>query len=116
MSVLRWCRPRTRQFLETSVERIAGATTDIQHIVHQGFTQWDGTYWVGANALLRRAALEDIKTVEHERGFPVTKYIESRTVIEDTESSIDLINKGWKLHNIQVAWPTAPRLRILAHF
>lgn len=84
---------------ETPIERVAGATTDIQHIVHQGFTQWDGTYWVGANALLRRVALEDIKTVEQERGFAVPKYIESRTVIEDTESSIDLINKGWKLHN-----------------
>jgi cellulose synthase (UDP-forming) len=84
---------------ETPIERVAAATTDIQHIVHQGFTQWDGTYWVGANALLRRTALEDIKTVETERGFAITKYIESRTVIEDTESSIDLINKGWKLHN-----------------
>jgi cellulose synthase (UDP-forming) len=44
-------------------------------------------------------ALEDIKSVEHERGFPVVKYIESRTVIEDTESSIDLIRKGWTLYN-----------------
>jgi cellulose synthase/poly-beta-1,6-N-acetylglucosamine synthase-like glycosyltransferase len=84
---------------ETALERVAGATTDIQHIVHQGFTHWNGTYWVGANALLRRRALEDIKSVEYERGFPVSKYIESRTVIEDTESSIDLINKGWTLFN-----------------
>ena len=84
---------------ETLTERVAGATTDIQHIVHQGFTLWDSTYWVGANALLRRSALDDIKSVEHERGFAVPKYIESRTVIEDTESSIDLINKGWRLLN-----------------
>jgi hypothetical protein len=82
-----------------AVERIAGATTDIQHIVHQGFTLWNGTYWVGANAVLRRSALDDIKTVESERGFSVVKYIESRTVIEDTESSIDLIKRGWRLYN-----------------
>ena len=29
----------------------------------------------------------------------MTIYIQDRTVIEDTESSIDLITKGWKLHN-----------------
>jgi len=39
-----------------AVERIAGATTDIQHLIHQGFTRYDGTYWVGANAVLRRSA------------------------------------------------------------
>ena len=44
------------------LERLAGATTDMQYIVHQGFTQHQATYWVGANALLRKAALEDIAT------------------------------------------------------
>jgi cellulose synthase (UDP-forming) len=93
-----------------ALERIAGATTDIQHIVHQGFTSWNGTYWVGANALLRRAALEDIQTLDQERGFNIAKYIESRTVIEDTESSIDLINKGWSLYNYpgRLAYSASP--------
>ena len=50
------------------LERIAGATTDIQYLVHQGFTCFDATYWVGANALLRVAALHDIKEVVRERG------------------------------------------------
>src|SRR5260370_12344501 len=31
------------------IERIAGATTDIQHIIHQGFTSAHATYWVSAN-------------------------------------------------------------------
>lgn len=84
---------------EKPLERIAGATTDIQYIIHQGFTRFDGTYWVGANALIRRIALDDIAVVEHERGFPVTRFIQDRTVIEDTESSVDLIEKGWRLHN-----------------
>ncbi len=81
------------------VERIAGATTDLQYIIHQGFTKYSATYWVGANALLRRSALEDISTVVEEHGNKITKYIQDRTVIEDTESSIDLIDRGWKLHN-----------------
>ena len=81
------------------IERIAGATTDIQHIIHQGFTWVGATYWVGANALLRRCALNDIAEVAEERGYPVTKYIQDRTVIEDTESSVDLIARGWSLYN-----------------
>jgi len=81
------------------IERIAGATTDIQHIIHQGFTSADATYWVGANALLRRRALDDIVEVVEERGYQVQKYIQDRTVIEDTESSVDLIARGWTLYN-----------------
>ncbi len=81
------------------IERIAGATTDVQHIIHQGFTWMRATYWVGANALLRHAALKDIRVIEDEDGKPVAKYIQDRTVIEDTESSIDLVLRGWRLHN-----------------
>jgi len=83
----------------TLIERVAGATTDIQYLIHQGFTRLNATFWVGANALLRTAALEDIKIVEEEREFPVTRYIQDRTVIEDTESSVDLVAKGWRLYN-----------------
>jgi cellulose synthase (UDP-forming) len=81
------------------LERIAGATTDLQYIVHQGFTQAGATYWVGANAILRKEALDDISIHVQERGFPITKYIQDRTVIEDTESSIDLVVRGWSLYN-----------------
>lgn len=81
------------------LERVAGATTDIQYIIHQGFTAHNATYWVGANALLRKAALDDIAQAGHERGFPVTRYIQDRTVIEDTESSVDLAYRGWTLYN-----------------
>src|SRR5437016_13628282 len=82
-----------------TIEYVAGATTDIQYLIHQGFTRYRATYWVGANALLRKAALEDIVVTQMERGFPVKIYIQDRTVIEDTESSIDLIERGWQLHN-----------------
>jgi cellulose synthase/poly-beta-1,6-N-acetylglucosamine synthase-like glycosyltransferase/peptidoglycan/xylan/chitin deacetylase (PgdA/CDA1 family) len=81
------------------LERLAGATTDIQYIIHQGFTRYDATFWVGANALVRRRALEDIAVDDVERGYPIRKFIQDRTVIEDTESSVDLIERGWKLYN-----------------
>jgi cellulose synthase/poly-beta-1,6-N-acetylglucosamine synthase-like glycosyltransferase len=81
------------------IERIAGATTDIQYLIHQGFTEYEGTFWVGANALLRKSALEDIAQVEATSSLPIIKFIQDRTVIEDTESSIDLIARGWTLYN-----------------
>ena len=83
----------------TRLERIAGATTDLQHIVHQGMTHHAATFWVGANAVLRKTALEDLVEIEHERGHEVRRYIQDRTVIEDTESSIDLGVHGWSLFN-----------------
>lgn len=81
------------------LERVAGATTDIQHIIHQGSSLFSAGYWVGANALLRRAALEDIAELVEERGYKIVRYIQDRTVIEDTESTVDLISRGWDLYN-----------------
>ena len=81
------------------VERTAGATTDMQYIIHQGFTQYGATYWVGANAVIRTAALVDIATSDRERGHVIRRFIQDRTVIEDTESTVDLLGRGWRLHN-----------------
>lgn len=81
------------------IERLAGATTDIQHILHQGMSHYGATFWVGANAVIRKQALEDIVETELERGFTIYRYIQDRTVIEDTESSIDLALHGWSLVN-----------------
>ena len=81
------------------LERTAGATTDIQYLVHQGFTRFGATFWVGANALLKKSALEDICTEEREGAKTIRRYIQDRTVIEDTESTVDLLSKGWSLYN-----------------
>ncbi|HEU4367960.1 MAG TPA: glycosyltransferase family 2 protein [Methylomirabilota bacterium] len=81
------------------LQRIAGAQTDIQYLIHQGLTRYDATYWVGANALVRLEALREIAVTDVERGYPVVKFIRDRTLIEDTESTIDLIRKGWRLFN-----------------
>ena len=83
----------------TRIERVAGATTDLQHILHQGMTYYGATFWVGANAVIRKQALEDIVEVESGGGFEIRTYIQDRTVIEDTESSIDLGKHGWTLVN-----------------
>lgn len=84
---------------QSSIERIAGATTDIQFIVHQGLTRWNGAFWVGANAVIRKKALDDLKEEDDQDGFTIARYIKDRTVIEDTESSIDLRILGWRLYN-----------------
>ncbi|MFI7541840.1 EAL domain-containing protein [Actinoplanes sp. NPDC049599] len=83
----------------TRIERISGATTDIQHIVHQGMTHYDATFWVGANAVLRKKALDDIREIAYEGDWEIRRYIQDRTVIEDTESTIDLGVHGWTLYN-----------------
>ncbi len=83
----------------TRIERIAGATTDLQHIIHQGMTYHGAAFWVGANAILRKKALDDIVETDYQGGFPIHRYISDRTVIEDTESTIDLAANGWILHN-----------------
>jgi hypothetical protein len=83
----------------TRIERLAGATTDIQHVLHQGMSYFGATFWVGANAVIRKRALEDIVETEFVGGFEVRRFIQDRTVIEDTESSIDLGTHGWTLFN-----------------
>lgn len=83
----------------TRLERLAAATTDVQHILHQGMTHYGATFWVGANAVIRKKALEDIVEKEHIGGFEIRRYIQDRTVIEDTESSVDLALHGWALVN-----------------
>lgn len=81
------------------IERMAGATTDIQYLVHQGSTAYGASFWVGANALIRREALHDIRSESIEDGKRLTRYISDRTVIEDTESSVELRARGWQIHN-----------------
>jgi len=83
----------------TRIERLAGATTDIQHILHQGMSYYGASFWVGANAVIRKVALEDIVETEWQDGFEIKRYVQDRTVIEDTESSIDLGLHGWTIKN-----------------
>ena len=83
----------------TALERAAGAQTDVQYLVHQGFSFFRAAYWVGDNALLRTDALRDIRRVTRERGHEVPVFIQDKTAIEDTGASLDLVCRGWSLHN-----------------
>ena len=83
----------------TPVERYAGATTDIQYLVHQGSSFFNAAFWVGANALIRFSAFKDIERYEKEGHKMVPVFIQDRTVIEDTGSTIDLLAKGWGVKN-----------------
>jgi cellulose synthase/poly-beta-1,6-N-acetylglucosamine synthase-like glycosyltransferase len=83
----------------SELERIASAQIDVQYHTHQGYTYWDASFWVGANAMLRMKALDAIKEIQNVNGKTVSVYIQDRTLIEDTESTIDLVHKGWKLYN-----------------
>ncbi|HEX4429033.1 MAG TPA: glycosyltransferase family 2 protein [Frankiaceae bacterium] len=83
----------------TRLERIAGATTDLQYIAHQGMTYYGATFWVGANAVLRKRALDEIRESTFVGSWEIRRYIQDRTVIEDTESTIDMRAKGWTLLN-----------------
>ena len=83
----------------TRIERLAGATTDLQHLLHQGKSYHNATFWVGANAVIRKRALDDIVEEEIVGGFAIKRYVQDRTVIEDTESSVDLGAHGWTLVN-----------------
>src|SRR3569623_835092 len=47
----------------------------------------------------RHTALKEFAVREVERGYPVQRFIQDRTVIEDTESSGDLAVRGWRLYN-----------------
>ncbi|HXW38884.1 MAG TPA: glycosyltransferase family 2 protein, partial [Acidimicrobiales bacterium] len=94
----------------TRLERIAGATTDIQHIAHQGLTYYDATSWVGANAIIRKRALDQIMTVSYIGNWEIRTYVQDRTVVEDTDSTIDLALAGWRLMNIpeRLAYSATP--------
>ncbi len=81
------------------LERLSGATTDIQHIIHQGMSYYNATFWVGANAVIRKEALEDIVETEFVGGFEIKRFVQDHTVIEDTESSIDMALQDWRLVN-----------------
>ncbi|HEX4256025.1 MAG TPA: glycosyltransferase family 2 protein, partial [Streptosporangiaceae bacterium] len=72
---------------------------DLQHIVHQGLTYYDATFWVGANAVIRKRALDDIAETSYVGDWQIRHYIRDRTVIEDTESTIDMGVHGWRLFN-----------------
>src|SRR5262249_11120045 len=54
-----------------ALERAASASTDVQFFTHHGMAHFGASFWVGASALMRRAALDDIARDRKERGHRV---------------------------------------------
>ena len=82
-----------------AMERAASASTDAQFFSHLGMTYLDSSFWVGASALMRRAALEDIARKSEERGHSIQVYIDDTILIEDAAATIDLIKKNWSVYH-----------------
>jgi len=101
----------------TRLERVAGATTDLQHLVHQGLTYYEATFWVGANAVIRKRALDDIAKRSYLGDWEIRTYIKDRTPIEDTDSTIDMGIEGWGCSTSPSVSAIAPlpRLRVALH-
>jgi cellulose synthase (UDP-forming) len=81
------------------LERAAAAQTDLQRMLCQGSAHYGAAFWVGGSAVMRREALEDVCELTVERGYPIKKYIQDRTLVEDTESSLSFLAKGWSIYN-----------------
>jgi cellulose synthase/poly-beta-1,6-N-acetylglucosamine synthase-like glycosyltransferase len=82
-----------------AIERAASASTDAQFFNHQGMAWLGAPFWVGASALMRHAALEDIATEREERGHRIRVYIDDTILIEDAAATIDLLDRGWQVHH-----------------
>ncbi|WOP19902.1 glycosyltransferase family 2 protein [Raineyella sp. LH-20] len=83
----------------TTVGQVAGATTDLRHLDDLGRTALDAALWNGGSAVIRRPALDEVATERPERGFRVRAYLQDRTATADTETSMDLAARGWRVAN-----------------
>jgi cellulose synthase (UDP-forming) len=81
------------------LERVASASTDAQFFNHQGMAYLDASFWVGASALMRHTALQDIAVEREERGHKVKVYIDDQILIEDAAATVDLLEKGWHIYH-----------------
>jgi cellulose synthase/poly-beta-1,6-N-acetylglucosamine synthase-like glycosyltransferase len=81
------------------LERTAAASTDVQFFNHQGLAYFDSSWWVGASAVVRHSALEDIAGERIERGYKVKVYINDDILIEDAAATLDLLNHGWRVYH-----------------
>jgi cellulose synthase/poly-beta-1,6-N-acetylglucosamine synthase-like glycosyltransferase len=81
------------------LERTAAASTDVQFLNHQGLAYFDSSWWVGASAVVRHSALEDIAVEAIERGYKIKAYINDKILIEDAAATLDLLNHGWRVYH-----------------
>ena len=96
----------------SALERIAGAYTNAMYWSHQGLTAMGAASWVGAAAMLRLNALRETVETAIEKGISINRYVKDRTVTEDADTTIDLLLKGWQVHNYpeRLCFSTTPAI------
>lgn len=92
------CYPSAFPGIPDGIERMAGASIDLLFRINQGGENLGGPFWMGANSLVRRQALDDIARHATSDGKPATIYIQDGTVIEDTETTIAMLHKDWRVY------------------
>lgn len=92
------CYPSAFPGIPKGIERMAGASIDLLFRMNQGHEYLGGPFWMGANAVVRRAALDEIARSAISEGRTATIYIQDGTVIEDTETTLALLHKGWRVY------------------
>jgi hypothetical protein len=81
------------------LERVASASTDALFFSHQGMAYLNASFWVGASALMRRVAIEDIAKTTKERGHDIKVFIDDTILIEDAATTVDIISKDWRVYH-----------------
>jgi cellulose synthase/poly-beta-1,6-N-acetylglucosamine synthase-like glycosyltransferase len=92
------CYPSAFPGIPGGIERMAGASINLLFRINQGEENLGGPFWMGANSLVRRQALDDISRQAISDGKRSTIYIQDGTVIEDTETTIALLHKDWQVY------------------
>jgi len=94
----------------TLLERSAAATTDVMYFGHVGFTHFNAGFMVGASTMIRMEALRQVSRETTEGGHPIVRFLHDRTMIEDAETSVDLICQGWRIYNhpARLSWSATP--------
>lgn len=92
------------------LERTAGASTDVHFCVAEGMSILHAGSWVGATALVRKAALHDIAEVGEERGFHFPVFIPDKILIEDAHATVRLALRGWRVQHLpeHLNWSATP--------
>jgi cellulose synthase (UDP-forming) len=92
------------------LERVAGASTDVHYCVAEGLSVLHAGSWVGATALVRKAALKDIVYYSEERGFQIAQFIPDTTLIEDADATVRFAQRGWRVLHLprHLNWSSTP--------
>ncbi|MBW1880867.1 MAG: glycosyltransferase, partial [Deltaproteobacteria bacterium] len=74
------------------------------------FTYFNAGFMVGASTMVRMAALRQVRRETTENGHRIVRFVHDRTMIEDAETSVDLICKGWRIYNhpARLSWSATP--------